>query len=210
MSKEEYQEYVNKTVKHFGGTVPDQTHPKPRHAKLIDEINTPEELAGEIVENPNLWGMYSIADAIYKLIKLSQPQSPVAETEEQRIKKRRGGGEEIPKGGWRESPVWVKGKKPEGKEHEKINIKYKGSPDVLVMIDTRWCWYEKDLKTSSFFIVQEDSWSEIEWLSETPSEEQVNIQSRKEMSLEGQLLEKDFEIQRLKTIMDQAGVKYEA
>lgn len=37
--------------------------------KLPDEVNTPEDLAREIVNNPNLWGMYSIADGIHELVK---------------------------------------------------------------------------------------------------------------------------------------------
>lgn len=35
----------------------------------ITATTTPEEIAKSIIDNPNLWGMYSIADAIHKIIR---------------------------------------------------------------------------------------------------------------------------------------------
>ena len=34
----------------------------------LPEPTTPEELAKQIIDNPSIWGMYSIADAIHKML----------------------------------------------------------------------------------------------------------------------------------------------
>jgi len=56
--------------------------------------------------------------------------------------------------------------KPTGNDRQRISIKYKGNPDVLIFINENWCWFDS-MSGSDYFIVQEDSWSAIEWLSES-------------------------------------------
>lgn len=63
---------------------------------------------------------------------------------------------------------WVKAMElmPTGQEKKKLHIKYKGVPDVLVFLNGRWCWNDNSFSAAKDFVVQKDSWSAIEWLSE--------------------------------------------
>lgn len=65
--------------------------------------------------------------------------------------------------------AWVKASErlpPEGIEKQRISIRYKGNPDVLIFTEGRWCWYDEK-GNSDWFVVKGDSWSAIEWLDES-------------------------------------------
>lgn len=73
-------------------------------------------------------------------------------------------------------PVWVKAttEMPVAKkEREKISVKYKGSPDVLIFLEGKWHWWDdlhdkRNNGVEKCYAVNLDSWAGIEWLKESP------------------------------------------
>lgn len=75
-------------------------------------------------------------------------------------------------------PVWVKAttEMPVGKkDREKISVKYKGSPDVLIFLEGKWNWWDdlydkRNPMIDKCYVVNPDSWAAIEWLKESPQQ----------------------------------------
>lgn len=77
----------------------------------------------------------------------------------------KGEGEKMAEG-W----VWVKATHrpiPVPGERQKVHIKYKGKPDLLVYWNGNWYWYDGDNQFPEDNIVHQSSWSAIEWLDES-------------------------------------------
>lgn len=67
---------------------------------------------------------------------------------------------------------WVKASERlvESKPGQKVIIKYKGVPDLLINYRGIMCFFSEDRITSFDYTVYDDSWSDIEWLDENTNQ----------------------------------------
>jgi hypothetical protein len=68
-------------------------------------------------------------------------------------------------------------------DRKRLNIKYKGEPDLLVCRDGLWFWYADTDQYSMQNRVHNHSWSAIEWLDESESSDAGQSSNVKEERL---------------------------
>lgn len=64
---------------------------------------------------------------------------------------------------------WIKATQiiPDGIHKKKYHVKYKGSPEILVFINSTWYWFDNGMVESQKYPVHTESWQVIEFLDES-------------------------------------------
>lgn len=70
---------------------------------------------------------------------------------------------------------WIKATQiiPDGIHKKKYHVKYKGSPEILVFINSTWYWFDNGMVESQKYPVHTESWQVIEFLDE--SDEWISV-----------------------------------